>query len=339
MIRNFYPSIVLDISLLSWSGADASCGTAACPLDINGLESFDDSASGPRLQFSYERIDQNQPRHGTEDVNFQQLRRPDHDEIETVNRNLSLQASYPLDEHWEMGVTLPILHRRHSHVSVADHDHDDDHGESEEVDDHSGIDHWNFTSVGDVVVRTDVRPFDRSVTDLRIGIGLRLPTGSTNVRSSEGLLAEPALQPGTGALGVVIDVGYHGRLNTAGRDLRWFVSSLGRWNRAGDHDYRLGAEWTTHLGLRLPLHERVGWLTQIVGRWRDGDDAGTSGELVDATGGTALFISPGLSIRIVPGLSFDGYWQIPAYENVNGVQLTADRNLRLGFNYEIPLWD
>jgi hypothetical protein len=117
----------------------------------------------------------------------------------------------------------------------------------------------------------------------------------------------------------------------------WFASTLWRWNGAGDNDYRIGSEWTVHAGGSLPLHPNLHLLSQAVFRWSGSDDAKETGELVDATGGRAVFLSPGVRLRLTDGLSLQGHWQVPIYENVRRVQLTSGSNLLLGFSYELRL--
>ncbi len=61
--------------------------------------------------------------------------------------------------------------------------------------------------------------------------------------------------------------------------------------------------------------------------------------LVDATGGSVLFISPGVRLELTRDLWLHGYWQVPVYEDVNRLQLTAAHNLMLGVAYELRLWN
>jgi hypothetical protein len=81
--------------------------------------------------------------------------------------------------------------------------------------------------------------------------------------------------------------------------------------------------------------QRVDLLGQVVARWREQDEPGDTGELVDATGGTFLYLSPGLQFALVSGLSLYGYYQMPVHRDVNAVQLTADRNLFVGVGYRL----
>jgi hypothetical protein len=139
--------------------------------------------AGVRLQFSYEAIDQDEPRQGTSDVAFQRVRRPDHDEIATENRNWNFRAAYTVSPRWDVGITVPIVRRRHSHVGAAGH-----HGEEDSQGNgaHGTIERWDFTQLGDMVARVDARAYQRGATKLRLGFGLRLPTGSTSVCNSAG---------------------------------------------------------------------------------------------------------------------------------------------------------
>jgi hypothetical protein len=43
-------------------------------------------------------------------------------------------------------------------------------------------------------------------------------------------------------------------------------------------------------------------------------------------------LSPGTRVTLTQGLDLTGYVQLPVYQNVNSVQITADRNLFLGLN-------
>ena len=61
-------------------------------------------------------------------------------------------------------------------------------------------------------------------------------------------------------------------------------------------------------------------------RWRDrGSDAEPAN-----SGGDFLYLSPGLSYALTQGLQAYGFAQLPLYQYVNGVQLTADWALVAG---------
>ena len=62
-----------------------------------------------------------------------------------------------------------------------------------------------------------------------------------------------------------------------------------------------------------------------------------NGWLVDASGGTFLFHSPGLQLQLVNVLSMHVYYQVPLIQDVNAVQLTSDSNLMVGLNYALSI--
>jgi hypothetical protein len=58
-------------------------------------------------------------------------------------------------------------------------------------------------------------------------------------------------------------------------------------------------------------------------------DKGDQAEPEDS-GGTFLHISPGLSWDVTKDLQVYGFVQLPVYQKVNGVQLTADYAISIG---------
>lgn len=310
------------------SAAAASCGTAECPLDLE-QHARAGGTGGLSLQVAFEAIDQDQPFHRGKAVDFGQVLRPDHDEIETRNRNLRLMAAYSATPHLDLSLTLPVLQRRHAHLETAGHVHDGhDHGHG------GGLQEWSFTRPGDLAAWGRYR----LVGPLTVGLGLSLPTGATDVRNRAGVRAEPTLQPGRGAWGFMAEAAYSHRPDPdAGRGAALFASAFYRHNAAGRRGYTFGDEWALHAGGRYRLTDRLDLLLQAAGRHTGRDRAGRSGERTDATGGTFAYISPGLQVSVLPGVDLYGYYQVPLYRRVNSVQLTADRNLLFGLAYEFNL--
>ena len=356
-LYKFWHLTVLVCAALAWNlhPAAASCGTATCPLDLSGHESLQmlhgKTAPGLTLQLAFEDIDQDQPRSGSDKVPFGQVRRPDHDEIETENRNVRLLAEWAVSPRWAVSLALPVLKRSHSHLAQDGHHRDD------EEDDHSGklaaddrdlegeLESWNFTHLGDLTAWGRYAPRPNLLSGkavFSLGLGIGIPTGSTDVRNDEGDLAEPTLQPGRGAWALLFDTSFEYQLRSAlsfagRRSARFFASTFYRINFQGEENYEFGGEWVSHLGSQYPLWQRVNFLGQFVARWSGRDKAGYSGELTDATGGTYLYLSPGLQFDLGQGISLYGYYQIPVHQDVNQVQITSDRNLLLGLGYRFDL--
>ena len=94
--------------------------------------------------------------------------------------------------------------------------------------------------------------------------------------------------------------------------------------------YRPGSRLSFDAGARYALGERVGLMLQANALFRK-RDRGVEAEPEDS-GGKALFLSPGLSYAVTPGLQLYGFLQAPLYQYVNGVQLTAKHAVVVGLS-------
>jgi hypothetical protein len=108
------------------------------------------------------------------------------------------------------------------------------------------------------------------------------------------------------------------------------LSLTGRYNGTGVEDYRIGSQIQAHLGSEYPLGRSLALLGQANFRIRAKDDPGSSGEDDEDTGGSWLYLSPGLRVTAGPLASVYGLVQIPVYQRVNGVQLVSEVNLFVG---------
>ncbi len=347
--------------------AEASCGTSSCPLDLADLGSGNGTKRtvqpGIDLQIVFERIDQDQSRFGMKKVGFGEISRPDHDEMETLNRNTRFLLQYRFGDVWSFQAELPVVDRRHSHLSAGGHQHDSEDqsrelragfgptakaGRRGVVNQEDPLDRtreqWDFTRVGDLAVAGAWQSPLPGFHSPRLGLtlGLRLPTGSTAVKNAEGQRAEPTLQPGRGAYGLLAGAALSHRLPSpvgwAQEDPLVRASVALQLNSDGRKGFHFGAERLAHLGVHLPISGRVKLLGQIVGHWSDHHRPGRTGELTDATGGTEILLSPGMEIGAFQNLTVHWYYQHPVHQDVNQVQVTADGNLLVGLGYHIPLY-
>ncbi len=345
--------------------AEASCGTSSCPLDLGdlGLGNATKTAQpGIDVQIVFERIDQNQSRFGTKKVGFGEISRPDHDEIETLNRNTRLLLQYRFGEVWSFQAELPVVNRCHIHLSAGGHRHKvvDQRGVTagfgptakagrrEAVKHEDPLDRtretWDFTRIGDLNLRgawqSPIPGFQRPRLGLTLGV--RLPTGSTAVENPHRQRAEPTLQPGRGAYGLLAGAAIHYRLphpvGPSQEEMLLRASVSMQLNAEGRKSFHFGAERSAHLGLHIPVSSKVTLLGQLVGHWSNQHRPGRSGELTDATGGTEILLSPGMEVKPLHNLTAYWYYQHPVHQDVNQVQVTADANLLVGLGYYLPLY-
>jgi hypothetical protein len=162
--------------LIDTQNAQASCGTATCPLDLS--RSFEKKL---QFQFALEDIHQDQLRAGRNKVAFGQLNRPDHDELETQNRNLLLRLDYQKTPRWPLSLTWPLVYRQNRHISIAGHIHDDghEHGKLAVPQADDAVETWRFTRIADPVLSAHFTPRQ----GLILSFGLSAPLGSTKTRN------------------------------------------------------------------------------------------------------------------------------------------------------------
>lgn len=288
------------------TAAQASCGSAFCGVNTNWYAQGFSDKPGLRADLRFEFIDQDQPRHGGDKVALGEIERH-HDEVRTLNRNWLLNLDYGFDARWGVSVTLPVTDRDHDHV-LNHHEG----GEEERI-----PEAWNFTEVGDARVLGRYR-----VTDaVGVKFGVKLPSGDHEVANDEGELADRTLQPGSGTTDILLGGFY--RSGNPGDRVRGFAQVL--WQQALNEraDYKPGYQLALDAGMGTALARNLSGLLQLNVQIK-GRDSGVAAEREDS-GAQTLALSPGLSYAVAHGTRIYVFVQVPVYQYVNGVQLTADR--------------
>lgn len=295
----------------------ASCGADFCAVNTSWTAESAATEPGSSLDLRYEYIRQDQPRSGTENVAVGQIHHH-HDEVSTVNRNLLATYNHNFGSGWGISVTAPLVDREHEHI----HNH---HGE--QIDER-----WSFTELGDVRVvgRYQLPYFGDSSSPVNAGVtfGLKLPTGRFTVANGAGDRAERSLQPGTGTTDAIAGLYYHRHLPAT--DASWFAQAQYQHALNTRDDYRPGNRSTVDLGYRHGLGEKLSAQVQLNLLWR-GRDSGAEAEPADS-GGRYAYVSPGLSYALTDHTQVYGYVQLPVYQQVNGVQLTAEKAVLVGIS-------
>ena len=299
--------------------ARASCGTAYCTVNTDWNIQGVYAEPGARIELRYEYLDQDQLRSGSSRVSSSDAPRH-HDEVYTRNQGLYATFDYNFASGWGVSAVVPGLDREHEHI----HNH---HGERIP-------EKWDYTELGDIrVVGRYQFPLETqdSARSPLMGFlfGLKLPTGSTDVKNAEGDTAERSLQPGTGTTDVILGAYYQLRLPLDGLSL--FAQAGFGAALDSHHHYRPGNRITVDLGLSYAATEKVSLLLQLNSLWRS-RDSGSEAE-PDDSGGTFVYISPGVSVGIGRNYQLFGLVQVPIYQYVNGVQLTADWGATAGIGY------
>jgi len=150
------------------AAAFASCGAENCPLDHASRW----SEAPFSFEVSYQYIDQDQPRVGSDDAAVGALPR-NHDEIRTLNRATTARATYRFARVWSVSAALPYIERFHAHIhnrlGVPEYER------------------WDYNGIGDLEF-SGLRAFGGSESRSRYftTLGVKTPTGVTEVKNETG---------------------------------------------------------------------------------------------------------------------------------------------------------
>jgi hypothetical protein len=289
--------------------ADATCGSAFCMVNTNWDVQGAWTEPGLRFDLRYEYINQDQPMSGSSKVAVGQIPQH-HDEVQTINRNWLATFDYTFNDKWGVSAVLPVVDRNHTHI----HNH-----QGEQL-----MENWDFTKVGDVRVLGRRQWSSENRDALRVDFygvtfGLKLPTGATDVRNAEGELAERSLQPGSGTTDLLLGAYFSRQL---GSGSSWFTDLQMQQPLNSYSEYKPGLRVGWDLGYRYGASDKLTLMIQLNALYKDRDQ-GLEAEPEDS-GGNFLYVSPGLSYVITKNVQLYGFVQLPLYQYVNGVQLTAD---------------
>jgi hypothetical protein len=183
---------------------------------------------------------------------------------------------------------------------------------------------------------------DAGATSLSLQLGVKLPTGRTEVDEVDGEQPEPPARPGTGSFDAV--AGFQVRhgigpstATEAAAGASAFLNVLGRVNGRGTEDYRVGQELQVTLGAGWPATRTLQLLGQVDARRRAKDDVGSTDALRDNTGGTFAYVTPGMELRLGGSVTAYGYAQLAVYRHVPRIELVAPYHVLTGLRWSLGI--
>jgi hypothetical protein len=153
--------------------------------------------------------------------------------------------------------------------------------------------------------------------------GGRVPLGNAEQKNAAGELLEQHLQTGSGAWAGIFGAQL---FHAAGRVPLFFSVSY-QANGTSDHDFAYGNVLRFNAAAQTALSNAVDGIAEINGRAADYDDM--AGETDPNSGGTVVYFSPGLRLRLGNALSLRSQVQIPVVESLHGEQ-NEKVNVRTG---------
>jgi hypothetical protein len=289
--------------------ACSSCGcTLSSDWDAQGIS----GTPGLKLDLRYDYINQNQLRTGGHKASDTEigaaLAAGSLGEVEqgTLNRYYTLGLDYSSGKTWGVNLQLPFYDRTHS--TVAD----------------------GVTSTSDFHELADIRVVGRYQGwspdgDSGLLFGVKLPTGKTTSTFSSGEPLDRSLQAGTGSTDLIVGIFRFGSLS---RNWDWFGQGLYQAAIKTKDDYRPGNALNLNAGVRYMNWGSLVPQLQINAK-TGARDTGTNADTVNS-GGTLVYLSPGLTFKAGKAARIYGFVQLPIYQHVNGFQLAPRWNASIG---------
>jgi hypothetical protein len=321
--------------------AALSCATCGCTLSADGAMGYA-VGEGWRLNFEYDYIDQDELRGGTHAATPEHVvDQPSSPELgggeiehQTLNRYFTVGLGYSPNDDWNIDLRVPYVVRPHTTYGVQLLPFEP----SEIAPDQ--LSSARVSGLGDLRLIASYQGL-LAMHNLGLQLGVKLPTGSygTAVKFSSGPNAgaplDASLQAGTGSTDVIVGVYYYRPLNAS---LGAFVNAqfqaalLQRQNRPGA-DFRPGNASTLSLGIRYEANAK--WVPQVQINLSDKlRDQGALADLPD-TAGSVAYLSPGISVELLPKLHLYAFVQVPFYSNLIGYQLFPRWTASMGANYAL----
>ncbi len=305
-----------------------SCGSSNCPL----YNFHYNLQGGLHLRLYNEYINQDKVYLGSK-LSAIGAVSEDHDEVSTLNSITAFQAGYGITDRLDIGFILPYIHREHNHIH-----HEDGQANWE---------NWNFSGMGDILLTGNysvILPSMEKEIYFGITAGVKLPTGVTNAVNAEGETAEVTIQPGSGSLDEIIGANFRCPLftiQTAEKDvysdIPLIIGVSYKISGKGTDDYKFGNSLLVTAGTSYQFTKKAGVTLQFNVRNQDFADTGMTGEPRENTGGTWMYLSPGLNLNITDNLALFGIIQLPVYINVHGLQQASSFNAQIGISANTTL--
>ena len=175
---------------------------------------------------------------------------------------------------------------------------------------------------------------------LGLGLGTKIPLGSSTEKNSEGIAYSADLQPGSNAWDIVYWFSASKNFNfrpTLTISTRLIYRDTGTNDSYfGDSSYKFGEEFQSFLSFsdQIPLFKTLA-SPSISFRHRTARQDKINGFDLDNTGGDWLFIIPNIAINITPTVLFSARAEFPIYSRVDGTQLTPTYRLTSGLLFKI----
>ena len=309
--------------------ACSSCGcTLSSDWDSHGFTTH----SGWKLDLRYDYLNQDQLRSGTGTISpgaaSQIVTGTGNQEVEKFTRNQYYSAAidYSGSPSWGISLQIPYIDRTHRTLGTASDGYTPATG--------GGQYDSSTSSLGDVKLTGHYQGF-LPRHNFGIQLGFKLPTGShtrmgtsTDPANPGGVPIDRGLQPGTGTTDGILGAYYFDSLS---RDWDYFIQAIAQLALNSSDGYKPGNGYNLNLGVRYMGMTSAFPQLQVNARHVEHDTGDNADQI--STGGTLIYLSPGLVVPVTRLTSIYGFVQLPLYQDVRGVQLAPRYSASIGARF------
>lgn len=310
----------LAATLLSAAPATMACSSCGCTLGTEWADQNYRVARGLSAELRYDFVDQDQLRRGPDAVDRAAVPLPNDDEIQnrTLTRFLTLGLDYAFNRDWGLNLQLPYISRYHDTYAPGD----------------DRLSTSTLDGLGDLRLVGRYQGFfdDRSTG---VQFGLKLPTGRTQQRFDARAgdddapeIVDRGLQDGTGTTDLILGAYHYAALN---RDFDHFEQVQAKLPLDSDDQFRPSTQISGNFGLRWLARDWLIPQAQVNVKWENREKGANAD--TENSGSTAVYLSPGLTVKPARALAVFGFVQLPVYQYDTGYQLAPRWLLSVGLRY------
>ena len=313
--------------------AHATCGAEGCPFVREGL-----GAAGGRFGFGFRFMDVKQDVlwNGSSEAERADLvseiyATGEHSELElfTQTRSWVVEGRARVNDYLELTASMPYVWREHRHAIV--------HGPIYRP---AWEDEWKYEGWGDATLlghfRKSLGGEGHSIT---VQAGVKLPTGLRHVpdetRENQFIESslEPGIRPGSGSTDLIAGLQYAQPLPYT-HALPVTASILGRLNTRGTDDFQVGDELQAGLSGGYAPWGPVTLLMQANFSAHGSDVSAEASEAAHSAM-SALYLTPGVSVRVANALTVYGMFQARAWGHTDDANVVGKSHVLIGTTYSL----
>ena len=309
--------LLLASGLILAASNSLACSSCGCTLSSDWDSQGYAATPGLRFDLRYDYLDQAQLRSGAGKVARSSLELPNEREVEQDTRNqyTTLGFDYSASQDWGVNLQLPYIERSHSSIAPGD----------------TTPSSSKTGNLGDVRILARYQGWSDK---LGLQFGLKLPTGSFHDSFSagpqRGMPLDRGLQAGSGTTDLLLGL-YH--FDALSQNWDYFAQGLLQQPLAARDGYQPGTSLNLNAGLRYLASESVIPQLQLNAKTSSRDRGANADS--DNSGGSVLYLSPGVTISVNRKIKLFGFLQAPLYQNVNGLQLAPRYTFSMGVRYAL----